>query len=431
MGATVLARPSTSKVATRLEIVEVAADAAEPRCPVFGTCGGCQLQEMPLVAQRWHKQALAAREVLRDDPWDVTVHPIRGASAAYGYRNKLELSFSRRRYLPHRDHAPDAQVEGSFLGLHPPGWFSKVVAIDGCPLGTPAMNEVIAILSQLELGPAWNTRTRSGVWRHVIVRDGGTIERPQVLVVLVTSSEADEAAVCAAGEAVAGAPGVSGVVWAVTDNPAEVSAGEVREVLAGRPWLRVDLGTVELRLPHDAFFQVNTEGARVLLDVVDEALRPGGHRPGPALLDLYCGVGAIGLALGSPRAADPFERVVGVETHDGAVEDARANAARNGVSGEWFAARVEDAHLRGLLADAIVVDPPRAGLHPRAAAALSRHPAGVLVYVACSPASLGRDRAALAAGGWALTDLWTVDLFPQTHHVEAVGRFLRRNGERE
>ena len=113
--------------------------------------------------------------------------------------------------------------------------------------------------------------------------------------------------------------------------------------------------------------------------------------------------------------------------HEGAVQIARDNAQRLGMAGEWHAGPVETV-LPGLdlpAEAALVVDPPRVGLHPKAADFLARWPARSLVYVACSPVALARDRAVLEAGGWRLRELWTVDLFPQTHHVEAVAAFGR------
>lgn len=163
----------------------------------------------------------------------------------------------------------------------------------------------------------------------------------------------------------------------------------------------------------------------MLLATIEQALFPEGRVPPSSagtLVDLYCGVGAIGLAL-----AHRFRAVVGVELHAGAIVSARANASANGVQGTWRAGAVEDVlpELDMPAPRRIVVDPPRAGLHPRAARFLAGVDADVLVYVACGPKSLGRDRETLAAGGWKMTDLWSVDLFPQTHHGEAVARFVR------
>jgi 23S rRNA (uracil-5-)-methyltransferase RumA len=201
---------------------------------------------------------------------------------------------------------------------------------------------------------------------------------------------------------------------------ADVARGTVERVW-GRDFVEERLGDATFLLSATSFFQTSAEGARVLYDAVGEALSPARG----VLLDLYCGTGAIGLYL-----ARRFQRVVGVEEVEAAVRDAEKNAQRNGIASASFRlARVEDIvdnlHAEGLTEAAIVVDPPRAGLHPRVTAALAAARAEVLVYVACNPASLGRDARLLVQAGWQLTDLTPVDLFPQTGHVEVIGRFRR------
>jgi len=415
VGATLEVRAGRKGKAERMALLDPAPDQVEPVCPVFGTCGGCQLQEMPLARQREEKTAMVARQVGHP------CAPCEGSPAATGYRNKLELSWSPRRYLA--DVPTDrALVEGSWLGFHPPGWYSRVVSVEDCPLGTPAMNQVIATVLAQGCAPAWDNTSHQGAWRHIVLRQG----EEGVLVTLVTSSACPEAEVRALGEQLARLDVCSGVLWRVNDGLAEVATGELRAVLHGKPDLRMRAGARLLRLPPEAFFQVNTDGAALLFDRIAQALvlpgDPPSGRAGVTLVDLYCGVGAIGLAL-----ADRFDGIVGIELLESAVETARDNAAANGVTGSWYAGPVEEV-LPTLDLPAprrVVVDPPRVGLHPKAAAYLAGLEAEVLVYVACSPASLGRDRVILEEGGWVLDGLWAVDLFPQTRHVEAIARFLR------
>jgi 23S rRNA (uracil1939-C5)-methyltransferase len=447
VGATVQANRGRKQTARRVAMVAPSPDAVVPPCPAFGVCGGCQLQEMPLDHQRSEKHQLvqrlveigevqAAAAVEDDEPTPVTadaatpieVHPPRGAPAAYGYRNKVELSWGTTRFVPEGQLVAAREgegLDGSFLGFHPPGWFSRIVPLSQCFLATPAMNTVLALVSGLNLAPAWNTRAHTGTWRHLVIRDGGTLTAPRVLVTLVTSTDAPADEVRRVGAAIAALDGVQGVLWVVTDRLSEVAIGDLREVLHGEAALHVQLGGLELRLPYDAFFQVNSDGAEVLVQTIAEALFPEGPTTPEAagtLLDLYCGVGAIGLAL-----AHHFARVVGVELHPQAITSATENAERNGITGEWHAGPVEDVlpTLDVPSPRRIVVDPPRVGLHPRAARFLATAEADVLVYVACGPKSLARDRVVLAEGGWKMTDLWTVDLFPQTHHTESVARFVR------
>ena len=414
VGDLVSAFPQRKGKARLVEILTPAEGSIAPPCPLFGSCGGCQLQTMELGKQRRAKMEMVSRLVA---PFEGRVHPIRGAADGYGYRNKLELSFGRRRFFPEaeKDAVADAQ-EGSFLGMHPRGWHSKIVPVPECRLASPGMNEAIRRLQELPLEPAWDGRNHSGKWRHAVIREGGGI-----LVSMVTSSEADEEDLQRVADRLADLPGLRGVLWVVTDNLAEVAQGELRKVLIGSQELEMVLAGKRMKIPHDAFFQVSPQGAELLAGVLAEAAPAGG-----TLLDLYCGVGAMGIAL-----SGGFERVVGIELHEAATATARRNAEASGVRGEWHAGKVEEI-LPRLSWDGpatILVDPPRAGLHPKAAAFLARQRAECLLYVACNPASLARDRVVLEEGGWRMTDLWTVDIFPQTPHVEAVGKFVMEGGQ--
>lgn len=405
VGSSVLIRPGRGGKAEVLELAEPAPDQVPAPCPLYGVCGGCQLQTMPLARQRAEKALLVER--LAGHP----VAGVEGSSEGYGYRNKLELSFRSRRFLAE----PVEEAEGCHLGFHPPGWHSRVVEVRSCPLGTPAMNRVLERVHALAPSPAWDARAGRAGWRHLVMRQGDE----GVLVTLFTSSDIDPGEVQRVAAGLRELPELSGLLWRVNDSVADVAEGALREVLHGQAELSITVNGLPMRLPPDAFFQVNTEGAGQLFDRIGAML---GQGPG-TLLDLYCGVGAIGLVLASAG-----QRVIGVELLESAVAVARENAARLGLPGEWHAGPVEEIlpglDLSGPLR--VVVDPPRAGLHPKAAAFLADLQAEVLIYVACNPASLGRDRVALEAGGWILEELHVVDLFPQTRHVEAVARFIRR-----
>lgn len=411
----------------RLALIRPPADGVAPPCPQFGSCGGCTLQELGLQAQRRHKAeaALSAVRTALGSLDGVQIHPIRGDDSGYRYRNKVELSFGIRRWLPESAHAEGLPIEGRFLGFHAPGRFDRVVDASECLLISEAMNQVLATVRAVALAPTapppYDVRAHQGFWRHLLLREAAD----GCLAVVYTASPAgDGAGVMRSPEAEAVArladalsDQVVGLQWRINDAVADVAQGAVARTW-GRPWLMEQLGSIDLRVSPTSFLQTNTRGCVILYDTVAEAL----GEIGGTLLDLYCGAGSIGLYL-----ADRFERIVGLEERAEAVADAEANAARNGVTASFRAVKVEDA--LSVLAPGpdvhVVVDPPRAGLHPRVARALAGLEVGSLVYVACNPASLGRDAVILREGGWRLTDLWTVDLFPQTGHTEMVGRFRR------
>ncbi len=401
------------RLGRRLRVVSAPPGAVEPRCGQFGRCGGCGLQELDLATQRVHKQTQVAGILAPLD--GVAVHGITGAAAAYGYRNKVELTYGCKRYLDDQAFAAGDPFGGRFLGFHAPERFDRIVDTPRCELVSEGLNAVIgaarADLATSALEP-WDARNHTGFWRHLVLRETVTGQRLVTVYTAPPPAGAD-AVVQAWADAL---PGVSGVVWMVNPGTSDAAVGTRRAVLRGQPWIEEQLGALRFRLSPTSFFQTNTQGAQVLYDQVAQAAGTGSR-----LLDLYCGTGTIALWL-----AGRFDDVVGIERNEEAVADARENAARNGVAGVRFLAGPVEDVAQGLAADVVVVDPPRAGLHPRAAKWLAGlESAERLVYVACQPRSLERDRAVLEAGGWRLTDLWTVDMFPQTGHTEAVARFVR------
>lgn len=398
-----------------LEVLTPAEDAVAPRCAQFVVCGGCQWQHVPLERQRAEKEAALARLL---GPLGGVDHGLVGADA-YGYRNKVELSFGRLRYMAKAELDTGITREGRFLGMHAPGRFDKVVDAPRCEIMSEAMNAVLARVREDTLGTPWalwDPVAHTGFWRHVGLREG----RNGVLVLLFTTTGDEEQAAWLAAHAPSW--GAAGVLWYETDRPADAAIGTLRAVLHGQDHVVERLGGLTYRLSPTAFFQVNPAGAELLCATVAAAAGSGS-----TLIDLYCGTGALGLA-----CAKSFDRVVGIDVNEASIADAQQNAAANGVDATFLAGEVEKrvAELTALSTDlaarpVVIVDPPRVGLHPAALAFVAGLDAKALVYVACKPSSLLRDGLALIAAGWRCTDRWAVDLFPQTGHVEVVSRWER------
>ena len=406
IGDIVSVQTSRKGKASLIEVLEPSPNRIEPECPHFLTCGGCQLQHTPLALQREHKEKMI-RRLFAD--FKGTVHPIVGAEG-YHYRNKMELSFGTRRFYTDPQEASSA-TDGSYLGLHPWKWYSKIVPLSECSLAHPSIDRAIRLLGTLDLFPAWNTYDHTGVWRHIVLRHGGGL-----LINLVTSSEATQAQVQSVCDQLLTLSDIRGILWTINDGVAEVATGELKSILYGVDTLEMTLCGKTLEIPYDGFAQVNDEGAELLMQCIAEATESS-----TTLFDLYCGSGAIGIAL-----SDNFESVTGIEIQPEAIERAKKNAKQNNVSGTWIGGKVEDCLPKAIGHEnsTILLDPPREGLHPKAATFFAEQKAQSLVYVACNSKSLARDRAILEAGCWKMTDLWMVDMFPQTPHVECVGKFI-------
>lgn len=398
-----------------IESVDVAAPhrVAAP-CGYFGRCGGCRLQHLSYDAQLVfkEKQVRDCLERIGGLP-AFELRPILPAPAAYGYRNKMEFTV-----------APSPS--GPVLGLHEADRYDAIVDIERCLLQSDTMNALLAEartdvrargLSVYEASPAGDA---SGLLRFVALREGRNTG--EAMVNIVAAAPAVDTLVPVAERLRERVPATTSVVLNVNDTKSSVAVGHEEHLLLGRDTITETLGGVRFRISANSFFQTNTAQAERLFALVTAACDLGGAE---TVIDLYCGTGAISL-----RLASASRHVYGVELVTAAVEDAVRNAAANGIDNCTFLAGevrdvLPDLVREGVRADVVVADPPRAGFHPKALAALAAMAPARLVYVSCNPSTLARDIGELVRQGYALEWVQPVDMFPQTAHIEAVARLRR------
>ena len=399
--------------ASVVEVLEPGPHAVAPRCRHFGTCGGCSFQDVAYPAQLAFKRAMV-QEALAARGLAVEVDACVGPAVPWGYRNKMEFTFGRRWV----DAGEPENAPADFaLGLHPEGQYRKVFDLAECPIQSDAMTAVVHTARRLALErglEAWDLRSHTGLLRHLVLRQSSATG--ELMVVLVTSAEDPERVRPYAAELVAAHPGITTLVQAINARHGQTAVGERELVLHGPGQITERVGGLDLGLSARSFFQTNSAGAETLLAIVREE---AACRASDVVLDLFCGTGLFALAL----ARDSRE-VHGWELAPEAVADARANAERNGIASARFTA----GDVARLLAaagseprpDVVVVDPPRAGLHPSVPRALAEIRPRRLVYVSCNPRAAAADLAFLAGAGFALARARPIDLFPHTPHVECV-----------
>jgi 23S rRNA (uracil1939-C5)-methyltransferase len=380
-------------------------------CPYFGRCGGCRLQHMGYEAQLAFK-AQQVRDCLErlGAVGAFELRPILPAPEPYGYRNKMEFTV-----------APGPQ--GPVIGLHEADRYDVVLDIERCLLQSEPMNTLLGeVRTQVRargLG-VWDQDTEQGLLRFVTLREG---RRTGQAMVNVVAAAPDVATLSPLAEALkTRVPSTASVVLNVNAKKAAVAVGSEEHVLVGGDHITESLGGLGFQISANSFFQTNTEQAERLFALVSQACELGGAE---TVIDLYSGTGAISLLL-----ARRCRRVYGIEVAAAAVADAVGNARVNGIDNCTFLTgevrHVLPALLRdGVRADVVVADPPRAGFHPKALAALVALAPARLVYVSCNPATLARDVGELLRHGYRLEWVQPVDMFPQTPHIEAVARLRR------
>lgn len=414
------------------ELLDPGPFAVAPRCVHAGTCGGCAFQGLEYGRQlvelrRLVEEALTAGPVGRRAlAAGVEVEPVIGAEEPWHYRNKMDFTFASRRWV--EPHEPEGAEADFALGLHVAGRHEKVLDLRECHIAFRGAAEILASVRELarEQGlTPWDLRRHEGLLRHLVLRRAEA--SGEVLVDLVTSAEAPREMARLCATLLERHPEITTIVQDVSTRAASVALGELERVLHGPGVIRETLAGVTFEVSARSFFQTNTRQAERLVEVVREEAGLTGRE---VLVDLYCGAGTLGLTL-----ARSVRELVGYESVPSAVADARRNAERNGIAHARFvegdvleAVRAADPTLAR--ADVCVVDPPRAGLHPKVARHVGTLPAPRLVYVSCNVQAAARDLEALAEGGYELRRVRALDLFPHTPHVECVLTLERPPGSR-
>ncbi|MGA8099104.1 MAG: 23S rRNA (uracil(1939)-C(5))-methyltransferase RlmD [Candidatus Cybelea sp.] len=389
-------------VADLIEVLRESPARARPFCPVFGACGGCQLQQLRYPAQLEWKRSVVQEALRRIGGLDdAIVSETIGMTEPQAYRNKMAL------VVDHRSGSPA-------LGFYRQRTHD-VVPIDACPIVTPKLNADLAALHALRAEEPVATMLRDA--RHLIARSADSSGES---ILTVTTAHSSESARRAAPLLLRGLPGLAGVTNSFDLPSANAIAGRQHRSLGGEAEIEETIGGVRYRFSAASFFQVNVE----MVARIFAYLEPYVETP-QRIVDLYCGVGTFALFF-----AKHGWRVIGVEENAVAIAEAVANAQRNGLAqrATFRAAKVErlgaTPELRDALneADVCFLDPPRKGCDEATLDAIAQARVPAIWYLSCDPATLARDSKFLVAKGYRLGTVQPFDMFPQTGHVEALAK---------
>lgn len=383
-------------------------------CPIYRKCGGCQLQNMDYRRQLQWKQDIC-RKFLGSFG---KIEPILGMENPYHYRNKVQAAFAW-------DKRGGKIVSGVYqAGTH------RVVPVDSCLTEDEKADEIIVsvrkLLKGFKLRP-YNEDTGRGLLRHVLVKRG--FQTGEIMVVLVTGTPVFTAKKHFVEELLKLHPEITTIVQNVNGGRTSMVLGTNEKVLYGPGFITDILCGCRFRISARAFYQINPVQTEVLYG---KAMEFAGLTGKERVLDAYCGVGTIGIVAAKSGAAE----VVGVELNRDAVRDAAANARENGLKNVRFTcgdagAFMEEAALAGESFDVVFMDPPRAGASREFLTALCSLAPRRVVYISCSPETLGRDLSFLRANHYRAEKLQPVDMFPHTRHVECVVWLEKHEGGKQ
>jgi len=406
-----------------------------PFCAHFGDCGGCTWQTLPYPMQTAFKQQQVVDQLSRIGHLQLPeISPILGSEKTDHYRNKLEYTFSNRRWLvAGEDWTTLSETDRLGLGFHVSGFFDKVLDIKECHLQREPSNAIRLFIKQyaIENGLSfYDLRENRGFLRTMMVRTTSTGEN---MLVVCFGGEAQGEDARPAREALLEAvrvrfPEITSLYYVINPKANDAFGDLPCHLYSGAEAVYEQMENLRFKIGPKSFYQTNSAQAYRLYSVVRDFVREGIPAcEKPVVYDLYTGTGTIALFLSALA-----RKVVGIEYVPEAIEDAKVNARENGIdNAEFFAGDMKDVLNAEFIAahgqpDIVVLDPPRAGIHPDVAQVLLACAPQRMVYVSCNPATQARDLSVFAPQ-YDILHVQPVDMFPHTTHVENVVSLVRKS----
>lgn len=400
-------------------------DRIEPACDHFSICGGCKWQQLPYDKQIAHKNQQVVDQFKRIGHIDIEeMRPILGSDPIYFYRNKLEYTFSAKRWLTQEEISSDEDLgERRALGFHIPKLFDKIVDVETCHLQGSYSNEIkneIRSFCFKNDYTFFDIREQHGLMRNLIVRN----TEDKQLMVIVSFFENQSEKIQALMEHIDKTfPQITALMYVINEKRNDTILDQDIISFTGKDHMIESMEDLKFKVGPKSFYQTNAKQALELYKITRNFAGLTGEE---MVYDLYTGTGTIALFI-----AKDAKKVVGVEYVEAAIDDAKLNAENNGITNaEFFAGDMKDVlndafiHEHGK-ADVMIIDPPRAGMHQDVIDTILRANPTKIVYVSCNPATQARD-IALLDHAYETKIVQPVDMFPHTHHVENVALLVRR-----
>ena len=389
-----------------------------PKCNHFSVCGGCSTQNLEYDEQIKQKIKQVEDIYIRQAGIDnFIIENVVHAENQYHYRNKMEFSFSNRPWYLDGEEKNNPKFA---LGLHIPRRYDKIVDIEECHIQDKDFNIILDLVRteaiKNDIKP-YDNKTNNGYLRHLMLRKGYYTE--ELMVNIVTSYENPSKLKPIINSIINHFPNIQSIVNNINTRKADVAYGEKEINLHGDSFIRERLGDITYEVSANSFFQTNSEQAVKLFETVQHYLDLKGDE---IIFDLFCGTGSISLFL-----AKLTKEIYGFDVIKSAIEDATRNSVINGIGNVKFHKVNLDTYFKKgrniedfPTPDALIIDPPRSGVHKNMLKSLPKFKANKIVYVSCNPTTQARDIVRLIHWGWKLQSMTLVDMFPHTPHIETV-----------
>ncbi len=399
------------------------------RCKYFGTCGGCRQQDLSYEAQIKYKQQQVGEIFKKLGGFSgFKMLPIIPSKNIFFYRNKMEFSFSDKRWLTPDEINSEESLDKDFaLGLHIPNVYDKVLDIDVCYLQSELSYKILNFTRKFFKGKnirPYSTKTHSGFLRNLVIRQA--YHTKDLMVNLVTADEDKTLMKTYFKDLLKNFPEITTVVNNINQKKASVAVGDYENVLFGEGFITDMIGDYTFQISANSFFQTNTLQAENLYQTALDFAELKGDE---IVYDLYSGAGTIAIYI-----SNKAKEVYAFESVESAIEDAKVNAELNGTQNvKFFNADLYKSFLPVIkenkipIPDVIILDPPRNGLHKNTVADVIKINPDKIVYVSCNPATQARDIKLFSEAGFKLIKMRPVDMFPHTYHIENVALIINEN----
>jgi len=402
-----------------LEIVTPSKDRLPAFCKHFGTCGGCKWQILPYEKQLFYKEKQAKDQLERIGHVSIEEFlPILGSGCKEYYRNKLEFTFSNKRWITADEVKTNAEItDSNALGFHVPRLFDKVVDIEHCHLQGDPSNQIRNFIREFALAHNYtffDIRNHAGLLRNLIIRTSTNGECMVIVVFYEKQDEQINALLTALHEQF---PQITSLLYIINQKANDTIGDQEVLTFYGKDFIIEEMENLQFKVGPKSFYQTNSKQAYELYKIAREFAQLTGNE---LVYDLYTGTGTI-----ANFVARNAKQVIGIEYVPEAIEDAKINSQLNNITNTLFyAGDMKDILNDAFIAkhgkpDVIITDPPRAGMHEDVVETILRAMPKRIVYVSCNPATQARDLQALSTA-YTIKKSRAVDMFPHTQHVENV-----------
>ena len=405
-----------------IEIIKESPFKQKEQCNHFYDCGGCKTQDLKYEEQISQKENQVIEALNYLGKLNVKkIEPIIKSDTIYEYRNKMEFSFSNSRWLINNEKGLKNEKPKDFaLGLHPPRRFDKIVDIDNCEIQTKLANKILALIKKEsiknELCP-YDIINHIGFIRNVVIKHPKYSN--QVMINIITAYKDDKLLIPIVDKLKKLSPNIKSIINTINDKKSDSAYGMPQNLLYGENFIVEYLNEFEFEISADSFFQTNSIQALNMYEYVRDECKLSGSE---IIYDFYCGTGTISIFV-----AKNAKKVYGFEIVESAIKDANKNALKNKVNNTEFYCGDLSKMLKNYNniieknpCDVLILDPPRAGLHPKTLKEILKINPKKIIYVSCNPTTQARDVREFINSNYIMGKVQPIDMFPHTHHIECV-----------